>query len=140
MGLRGRPPKLPSPFLSEPELVPAGLRALGSCVGSDPELFFDDARSAHAIAICSGCAVLFDCRAYAVSNEEFGVWGGLTPRQRTGLRGGEAVVRPEARRESAELRADLHTKTHGQVAEERKCSRRLVERVAAAVRRQDEAA
>ncbi|MFC7716999.1 WhiB family transcriptional regulator [Nonomuraea recticatena] len=61
----------------------------GACRTSDPDLFFPPAPSpvqeARAKAVCSGCQVLDDCRAYAVrSGETEGIWGGLTPRNADG--------------------------------------------------------
>lgn len=37
-------------------------------------------------AICAGCPVVDDCLAYAVRNEKYGLWGGLTPAERSALR------------------------------------------------------
>lgn len=36
-----------------------------------------------AVAVCATCPVVQQCQQYAIANEEeFGVWGGLTPEQR----------------------------------------------------------
>lgn len=41
------------------------------------------ARLARALELCNGCPVREPCLAYALANgETFGVWGGLTPRER----------------------------------------------------------
>ncbi|GAA2994034.1 WhiB family transcriptional regulator [Streptosporangium longisporum] len=63
----------------------------GACRTSDPELFFPPAESARheawAKAVCERCPVLQECRAYAVrAAEPEGIWGGLTVRERRGLR------------------------------------------------------
>lgn len=55
------------------------------CQGLDPEQFFRRgvAQSRGAIRICGGCPVKEDCLQYAIDHEvDFGVWGGLTERQR----------------------------------------------------------
>ena len=56
----------------------------GRCVGRDPdELFVTGAAQRAAAALCNGCPVLLECLADALDNKvEFGVWGGLTERQR----------------------------------------------------------
>ena len=56
-----------------------------SCRGVDAELFFpateEDATPAK--AICATCPVRTACLAFALErNEKFGVWGGLTERER----------------------------------------------------------
>nr|BFE86401.1 hypothetical protein GCM10020093_090020 [Planobispora longispora] len=69
-------------------------RSAGPCgglPGSDPELFFPLSPSAEqearAKAVCAGCPVLDECRAYAVrAGEPEGIWGGLTVQERRGLR------------------------------------------------------
>ncbi len=60
----------------------------GSCRGVDPELFFpaseDDAVPAK--AICGECPVRLACLAFSIErNERFGIWGGLTERERARL-------------------------------------------------------
>lgn len=42
--------------------------------------------------LCQGCPLVLECLEYAIDNEEsFGIWGGLTPRERRGLRHGRAA-------------------------------------------------
>ncbi|RSZ61478.1 WhiB family transcriptional regulator [Corynebacterium hylobatis] len=57
------------------------------CRQGDPEeLFVRGAQQRKAVAICRPCPVLKQCRAEALDKqEEFGVWGGLTERQRRAL-------------------------------------------------------
>lgn len=62
-------------------------RMKGSCRGSDPLVFYpsdeEEALAEQAKAICAGCAVLKQCREFALSTrEKHGVWGGLTERDR----------------------------------------------------------
>lgn len=54
------------------------------CRGGDPDaLFVRGAEQRKAAAICRACPVMTECRADALDNKvEFGVWGGLTERQR----------------------------------------------------------
>ncbi|QGU03335.1 WhiB family transcriptional regulator [Corynebacterium comes] len=57
------------------------------CRQGDPDaLFVRGGQQREAVAICRPCPVLHKCRAEALDNrEEFGVWGGLTERQRRAL-------------------------------------------------------
>jgi WhiB family transcriptional regulator, redox-sensing transcriptional regulator len=55
------------------------------CRSHDPEQFFvrGASQSRRAIRICGACPVREDCLRYAIDNEiEFGIWGGMTERQR----------------------------------------------------------
>lgn len=55
------------------------------CRGLDPDQFFvrGAAQARRAIKVCQRCSVKEECLRYAVENEvDFGVWGGLTERQR----------------------------------------------------------
>ena len=59
------------------------------CADTDPEIFFPSADSpaTEARAICWNCPVRDDCLAYALdADEEYGIWGGLDPRERQNLR------------------------------------------------------
>lgn len=57
------------------------------CRHGDPDaLFVRGAEQRRAAAICRHCPVIMECRADALDNRvEFGVWGGLTERQRRAL-------------------------------------------------------
>ena len=59
----------------------------GLCRDVDPDqLFVQGAAQRKAAAICRNCPVLQDCAADALDNKvEFGVWGGMTERQRRAL-------------------------------------------------------
>jgi len=61
--------------------------AQAACRTSDPDtLFVQGAAQNRAKAICSGCVVRTDCLADALDNRvEFGVWGGMTERERRAL-------------------------------------------------------
>lgn len=59
----------------------------GACRTSDPdELFVQGAAQNRAKAVCMGCPVRTECLADALDNRvEFGVWGGMTERERRAL-------------------------------------------------------
>jgi WhiB family transcriptional regulator, redox-sensing transcriptional regulator len=59
----------------------------GLCRSSDPdELFVQGAAQNQAKVICRGCPVRTECLADALDNRvEFGVWGGMTERERRAL-------------------------------------------------------
>jgi WhiB family redox-sensing transcriptional regulator len=58
-----------------------------ACKGTDPdELFVQGAAQNRAKLICRGCLVRTECLADALDNGiEFGVWGGMTERERRAL-------------------------------------------------------
>ncbi|MCS4490089.1 WhiB family transcriptional regulator [Corynebacterium sp. ES2794-CONJ1] len=76
-------------------LDPSGLGSIdrgdwvmhANCRNEDPDaLFVRGAAQRRAAAICRQCPVLLQCRVDALDNRvEFGVWGGLTERQRRAL-------------------------------------------------------
>jgi WhiB family transcriptional regulator, redox-sensing transcriptional regulator len=60
----------------------------GLCIQFDPETFFPEngATSRAAKRICQQCAVREECLTIALKNhEQFGIWGGLTDRERRKL-------------------------------------------------------
>lgn len=64
-------------------------QAQGACLGADPDLFFPerngDVRPAK--AICATCPVKRECLDYALETRQmFGIWGGLSEKQRKALR------------------------------------------------------
>ena len=61
--------------------------ASAACNASDPdELFVTGAAQNRAKAVCMGCPVRAECLADALDNRvEFGVWGGMTERERRAL-------------------------------------------------------
>ncbi|GAA1367738.1 WhiB family transcriptional regulator [Streptomyces beijiangensis] len=62
-------------------------RGDAACRGADAEpLFADTAQQKKAKAICNGCPVRIECLAEALDGRvEFGVWGGMTERERRAL-------------------------------------------------------
>lgn len=59
----------------------------GACRNSDPDaLFVQGAAQNRAKAVCLGCPVRTECLADALDHKiEFGVWGGMTERERRAL-------------------------------------------------------
>jgi len=59
------------------------------CAQTDPEAFFPEkgGSTRDAKKICSSCEVRAQCLEYALANDErFGIWGGLSERERRKLR------------------------------------------------------
>ena len=59
------------------------------CAQTDPEAFFPEkgGSTRDAKKICSSCEVKAQCLEYALNNDErFGIWGGLSERERRKLR------------------------------------------------------
>jgi WhiB family redox-sensing transcriptional regulator len=72
-----------------------------SCRGVDAELFFPptEEEAGTAKAICETCPVRLTCLAFALErNERFGVWGGLTEKERGRL---SPAARDAIRRQAA---------------------------------------
>jgi WhiB family redox-sensing transcriptional regulator len=64
-------------------------QARANCMGVDPDLFFPErgASTREAKEVCRGCVVQDDCLEYAIANgEKFGIWGGLSERERRRVR------------------------------------------------------
>lgn len=59
----------------------------GQCRHSDPDaLFVQGKEQRSAKSVCRGCPVIVECLADALDNRtEFGVWGGMTERERRAL-------------------------------------------------------
>lgn len=67
----------------------------GNCYGLDPELFTGHAwerddqkkiREYRAKRVCEGCPVKALCLEEAITNDEYGVWGGTTRSERIKIR------------------------------------------------------
>jgi WhiB family redox-sensing transcriptional regulator len=59
------------------------------CAETDPEAFFPEkgGSTREAKRVCTGCAVRAECLESALTNDErFGIWGGLSERERRRLR------------------------------------------------------
>jgi WhiB family transcriptional regulator, redox-sensing transcriptional regulator len=71
-------------------------KARANCMGVDPDLFFPERgmSTREAKEVCRGCVVREDCLEYALANgEKFGIWGGLSERERRRIRRARAMVR-----------------------------------------------
>lgn len=66
----------------------------GSCSQTDPEIFFPEPGRIDLVKlakkVCANCVELEPCREDALTNtEQFGIRGGLTPKERKELRNGK---------------------------------------------------
>ena len=60
-----------------------------NCLGVDPDLFFPErgASTRAAKEVCRGCQVRESCLEFALANgEKFGIWGGMSERERRRIR------------------------------------------------------
>lgn len=67
-----------------------------NCRGGDADLFFPErgASTRRAKAICNACEVKLECLEYAIVNgEKFGIWGGMSERERRRVRRERLVAR-----------------------------------------------
>ncbi len=91
-----------SAMLVTPRAVADGERRwqeAANCLGVDPDLFFPErgASTREAKAVCRGCEVRVDCLEYALAHgEKFGIWGGLSERERRRVRRQRALERRNA--------------------------------------------
>ncbi len=68
---------------------------LANCRGANPDLFFPErgASTRTAKGICGECSVQSECLEFAiVSSEKFGIWGGLSERERRKIRRERALT------------------------------------------------
>ena len=85
------------------EAEEAGWQLEANCLGVDPDLFFPErgASTKEAKAVCKGCVVREDCLEFALQNgEKFGIWGGLSERERRRIRRQRALDRAAQRDDS----------------------------------------
>jgi WhiB family redox-sensing transcriptional regulator len=67
----------------------AGWQERALCSQTDPEAFFPEkgGSTREAKRICTGCEVRNECLEYALEHDErFGIWGGLSERERRRLK------------------------------------------------------
>ena len=68
---------------------PLAWQQLALCAQTDPEAFFPEkgGSTREAKAVCQSCSVREECLEYALAHDErFGIWGGLSERERRRLR------------------------------------------------------
>ena len=85
-------PMLPL-FGTTDEDVEVGWQERALCAQTDPEAFFPEkgGSTREAKKVCTGCDVRGECLDYALAHDErFGVWGGLSERERRKLKRGAA--------------------------------------------------
>ncbi|WP_423918386.1 WhiB family transcriptional regulator [Frigoribacterium sp. 2-23] len=73
----------------EPDESQLSWQADSLCAQTDPEAFFPEkgGSTRDAKKICASCDVRAQCLEYALQNDErFGIWGGLSERERRKLR------------------------------------------------------
>jgi WhiB family transcriptional regulator, redox-sensing transcriptional regulator len=76
-------------FGADPGDEEPGWQEQALCAQTDPEAFFPEkgGSTREAKRICSGCEVRAECLEYALAHDErFGIWGGLSERERRRLR------------------------------------------------------
>ena len=77
--------------LAVPARFAARWRELAACRGTGLEVFFPSRGESAAPArqVCAACPVRQPCLDYAITNRiTYGIWGGLTERERRALRSG----------------------------------------------------
>src|SRR6478735_5375240 len=86
-------------FQSDSDPGDHGWQDDANCLGVDPDLFFPErgASTREAKEVCRGCVVREECLEFALQNgEKFGIWGGLSERERRRLRRQRALARRAA--------------------------------------------
>lgn len=76
-------------FGTEVDEGPLSWQQQALCAQTDPEAFFPEkgGSTREAKFICASCEVRAECLEYALANDErFGIWGGLSERERRKLR------------------------------------------------------
>jgi WhiB family transcriptional regulator, redox-sensing transcriptional regulator len=76
-------------FLLDADAEDAGWQDRALCAQTDPEAFFPEkgGSTREAKKVCLTCDVRGDCLEYALMNDErFGIWGGLSERERRKLK------------------------------------------------------
>jgi WhiB family redox-sensing transcriptional regulator len=81
---RGSPPRrLPKGMSTVSALHHEDWTTRAKCRGMEDGLFPEAADQKRARLICAGCPVRYECLAEALDNKiEWGVWGGMTERER----------------------------------------------------------
>ena len=80
---------MPQSPWSEIRPTEEGWRVDALCAETDPEAFFPEkgGSTREAKRVCTGCTVRAECLEFALGNDErFGIWGGLSERERRRLR------------------------------------------------------
>jgi len=73
----------------DPDEGPLAWQERALCAQTDPEAFFPEkgGSTREAKRVCASCEVREECLEYALANDErFGIWGGLSERERRKLK------------------------------------------------------
>jgi WhiB family transcriptional regulator, redox-sensing transcriptional regulator len=102
-------------------------RVSGNCRNGDPErLFVTGAKQREARTICRGCPVLVQCLSHALDERiEFGVWGGMTERERRAM----LKARPDVRCWASFLAEVAARRATGKAAARSQSARKAAARV-----------
>lgn len=76
-------------YVLDQESDELGWQARGLCAQTDPEAFFPEkgGSTREAKKVCLTCEVRDECLEYALAHDErFGIWGGLSERERRKLK------------------------------------------------------
>lgn len=76
------------------EIDEMGWQEKALCAQTDPEAFFPEkgGSTREAKKVCLSCEVRSECLDYALKNDErFGIWGGLSERERRRIRRASAI-------------------------------------------------
>ncbi|WP_306796514.1 WhiB family transcriptional regulator [Nocardia sp. XZ_19_369] len=79
-----------------------------ACAETDPDAFFPDrgGNARDAKRVCSSCDVVRECLNYALDHDQnFGVWGGMTPPERHRFARRGITARPSATRAVPKVKA-----------------------------------
>jgi WhiB family redox-sensing transcriptional regulator len=78
------------------------------CAEVGTEIFYTDKEDGlsrlfaeYARSVCSGCKHITECGEWGIHKEYFGVWGGLTPKDRKAIRRARRIVLEEEEEEVA---------------------------------------
>lgn len=97
MAVDERSPIMSGGFMDflEPSALEENWQDGANCLGVDPELFFPERGTStkEAKDVCRGCIVREQCLEFSLQNgEKFGIWGGLSERERRRIRRQRAQV------------------------------------------------
>ncbi len=85
-----------TPEILQPKELEENWQDDANCLGVDTSLFFPErgASTREAKEVCRGCVVVKQCLEFALQNgEKYGIWGGLTERERKRIRRQRAAAR-----------------------------------------------
>ena len=89
LGMPTLRPSTAGPSVVDEDDNPLSWQSDALCAQTDPEAFFPEkgGSTRDAKKICTTCEVKVQCLDYALANDErFGIWGGLSERERRRLR------------------------------------------------------